>query len=118
MNLTNVKAKRSQYLGFFVFSHGTYSNRKAAHKELMLHLNMTGFDLHCHNCKHNYKRDTQAVAFASDPEKSWATKGKLYCLNNTPKAKQAMFPTTGHWKFVPFTSEGQITYPYIANMFQ
>eukprot|EP00957_Ditylum_brightwellii_P149971 11422190-Ditylum_brightwellii.AAC.2 len=79
---------------------------------------MTRFDLHSHNCKHNYKRDTQAVAFSSDPDKSQATKGKLYCLNNTPKAKQGMFPTTGHWKSVPFTSEGQITDPYIANMFQ
>eukprot|EP00957_Ditylum_brightwellii_P157839 12014159-Ditylum_brightwellii.AAC.1 len=49
MNLTNVKAKRSRVLFFFVFSHGTYSNRKAAHKELMLCLNMTGFDLHSHN---------------------------------------------------------------------
>eukprot|EP00957_Ditylum_brightwellii_P086656 6593569-Ditylum_brightwellii.AAC.1 len=34
MNLTNVKAKQSRVLGVFVFSHGTYSNRKAAHKEL------------------------------------------------------------------------------------
>eukprot|EP00957_Ditylum_brightwellii_P153505 11683377-Ditylum_brightwellii.AAC.1 len=109
MNLTNVKAKRSRVLGFSVFSHGTYSNRKAAHKELTLCLNMAGFDLYSHNCKHNYKRNMQVVAFASNPDESIIIKGKIYQLNNTPKAERAMFPTTGHWKFVPFTSEGQIT---------
>eukprot|EP00957_Ditylum_brightwellii_P019184 1446112-Ditylum_brightwellii.AAC.1 len=60
----------------------------------------------------------QAVAFASGPDKSQATKGKLYPLNNTSKEERVQFPTTGYWKFVPFTSEGQITDPYIANMFR
>eukprot|EP00957_Ditylum_brightwellii_P140736 10721249-Ditylum_brightwellii.AAC.1 len=89
MNLTNVKAKR------------TYSNRKATYKELTLRLNMTRFNLHSHNCKHNYKRVMQTAAFASGPDESRTIKGKFYCLNNIPKAEQAMFPTTGHWKFVP-----------------
>eukprot|EP00957_Ditylum_brightwellii_P010468 792697-Ditylum_brightwellii.AAC.1 len=97
MNLTNVQAKRSRVLGFFMFSHGTYSNRKAAHNELMLQLGMSGFDLHNHHCKHNYGRDTQVVAFASDPDESHITKGKLYCLNNLSKMERAKWPHTGHW---------------------
>eukprot|EP00957_Ditylum_brightwellii_P130046 9919150-Ditylum_brightwellii.AAC.1 len=76
MNLTNVRAKRYLVLGFFVFSYSTYSNRKAAHNELTKRLCMSGFDLHNHHCKHNYRRNTQAVAFASDPDKSCITKGK------------------------------------------
>eukprot|EP00957_Ditylum_brightwellii_P051713 3921323-Ditylum_brightwellii.AAC.2 len=63
---------------------------------------MTGFNLHSHNCKHNYKCDTQAVAFASDPYKSHIAKGKLYCLNNISAKERKKWPHTGHWKFVPF----------------
>eukprot|EP00957_Ditylum_brightwellii_P169060 12867742-Ditylum_brightwellii.AAC.1 len=77
MNLTNVRAKQSCVLGFFVFSHGTYSNRKAAYKELTQHLLMAGFDLHNHHCKHNFRRNTHAVAFASDPDKFCTTKGRV-----------------------------------------
>eukprot|EP00957_Ditylum_brightwellii_P010599 802859-Ditylum_brightwellii.AAC.1 len=97
MNLTNMQAKRSRVLGFFVFSHGTYSNRKAAHNELTQRLRMSGFDLHNHHCKHNNRRDTQAVAFTSDPDESRITKGKLYCLNNLLKAKHEKWLHTGHW---------------------
>eukprot|EP00957_Ditylum_brightwellii_P151215 11514454-Ditylum_brightwellii.AAC.1 len=76
MNLTNVQAKQSRVLGFFVFSHSKYNNRKAAHKELLQHLFMAGFNLHNHHCKDNFRRDIQAVAFASNPNKSCTTKGR------------------------------------------
>eukprot|EP00957_Ditylum_brightwellii_P185176 14101941-Ditylum_brightwellii.AAC.1 len=79
---------------------------------------MSGFDLHNHHCKHNYRRDTQEVAFASDPDKSCITKGKLYCLNNSSKAEHEKWLHTGHWKFVPFTAKGEIIDVYIANMFR
>eukprot|EP00957_Ditylum_brightwellii_P005877 446255-Ditylum_brightwellii.AAC.1 len=87
MNLTNVQAKQSQVLGFFVFSHGTYSNRKAAHNKLTKRLCMSGFDLHNHHCRHDYRHSTQACI----------TKGKLYCLNNLSKAEREKWPHTGHW---------------------
>eukprot|EP00957_Ditylum_brightwellii_P207765 15354437-Ditylum_brightwellii.AAC.1 len=78
MNLTNAKAKQSRIQGFFLFSHGTYSNRKCAHTELSHCLLMTDFNLLNHHCKHNHRRNTQAVPFALDPNKSQITKGKLY----------------------------------------
>eukprot|EP00957_Ditylum_brightwellii_P194468 14811020-Ditylum_brightwellii.AAC.1 len=80
-----------------MFSHGTYSNRKAAHNKLTRHLIMSGFNLHNHHCKHNYRRDTQAVAFASDPDESRIIKGKLYRLNNSSKTEREKWPHTGHW---------------------
>jgi len=77
---------------------------------------MTNFDLLNHHCKHNHQRDTQAVIFALDPNKFWITKGKPYRLNNASKAEQGNWPHTGHWIFVPFVAEGQITDAHIANM--
>eukprot|EP00957_Ditylum_brightwellii_P049048 3721341-Ditylum_brightwellii.AAC.1 len=79
---------------------------------------MTGFDLHVHHCRHQHKRDTQAIAFSFDPDKSWYTKGKLYRMNNTSKTEKEKWPHTGHWMFVPFTTKGQITDCHIASMFQ
>eukprot|EP00957_Ditylum_brightwellii_P118991 9075489-Ditylum_brightwellii.AAC.1 len=67
MNLTNITAKKSKVQGFFVLSHGKFSNRKRAHMELMQQLLMHNFDLHVHSCKHNFQHDTQAVAFVSIP---------------------------------------------------
>eukprot|EP00957_Ditylum_brightwellii_P086657 6593569-Ditylum_brightwellii.AAC.2 len=67
---------------------------------------MTGFDLHSNNCKHNYKRDMQAVTFASDPDESQATKGKLYDLNNTSKADQAKFLNHGPLEVCPIHLRG------------
>eukprot|EP00957_Ditylum_brightwellii_P092030 7006207-Ditylum_brightwellii.AAC.1 len=67
MNLTNITAKKSKVHGFFVLSHGKFSNRKRAHMELTQQLLMHDFDLHVHLCKHNFLRDTQAVAFVSNP---------------------------------------------------
>eukprot|EP00957_Ditylum_brightwellii_P136377 10401039-Ditylum_brightwellii.AAC.1 len=78
---------------------------------------MSGFDLHNHHCKRNYWRDTQAVAFASDPDESRITKGKLYRLNNLSKTERVKWPHTGHWKFVPFMAKGEIMDAHIANMF-
>eukprot|EP00957_Ditylum_brightwellii_P126798 9665274-Ditylum_brightwellii.AAC.1 len=66
---------------------------------------MTGFDLHVHQCRHQHKQDMQAVAFSSDPDESWTTKGKLYKMNNTSKREKEKWPHTGHWKFVLFTAE-------------
>eukprot|EP00957_Ditylum_brightwellii_P042535 3220421-Ditylum_brightwellii.AAC.1 len=85
--------------------------------ELTQRLLMHDFNLHVHSCKHNFQRDTQAVAFVSDLANTRATKGKLYRLNNAPVKEQAKWPYTGHWKFVPFTAEGDITDAIIANIF-
>eukprot|EP00957_Ditylum_brightwellii_P181581 13831236-Ditylum_brightwellii.AAC.1 len=49
---------------------------------------MHDFNLHVHSCKHNFLRDTQAIAFFSDPDDTWATKGKIYWLNNAPAEEQ------------------------------
>eukprot|EP00957_Ditylum_brightwellii_P096836 7374506-Ditylum_brightwellii.AAC.1 len=118
MNLTNITAKKSKIQGFFVLSHGKFTNHKRAHKELTLQLQMTGFDLHVHSCKHRHKGDTQIIAFVLDPAESQSTKGKLYRLNNVTAAEQAKWPHTGHWNFVPFTTKGNITDAHIANMFR
>eukprot|EP00957_Ditylum_brightwellii_P015699 1183657-Ditylum_brightwellii.AAC.1 len=116
MNTTNISSRKHQIQGFFVLSNGRYTNRKAAHKELTVHLLMTGFDLHVHYCRHQHKQDTQTIAFSSDPDKSWTMKGKLYKMNNASKREKEKWPHTGHWMFVPFTAEGQITGHYIASM--
>eukprot|EP00957_Ditylum_brightwellii_P197984 15083456-Ditylum_brightwellii.AAC.1 len=78
MNLTNITAKKSKVQGFFVLSHGKLSNRKRMHMELTQQLLMHNFKLHVHSCKHNFRRDTQAVMFVSNPADTQATKGKLY----------------------------------------
>eukprot|EP00957_Ditylum_brightwellii_P128016 9763312-Ditylum_brightwellii.AAC.1 len=117
MNLTNVKAKQLRIQGFFLFSHGTYSNRKRTHVELLHCLLMANFDPLNHHCEHNHRSNTQAVAFASDPTESRITKGKLYQLNNASNAERGNWPHTGHWIFVLFITEGQITDAHIANMF-
>eukprot|EP00957_Ditylum_brightwellii_P055434 4200510-Ditylum_brightwellii.AAC.1 len=70
INLTNITAKKAKIQGFFVLSHGKYLNRKRAHNKLTQRLLMTQFDLHIHSCKHNYRRDTQAIAFVSDQAES------------------------------------------------
>eukprot|EP00957_Ditylum_brightwellii_P179895 13704027-Ditylum_brightwellii.AAC.1 len=118
MNLTNITAKTSKVQSFFVLSHGKFSNRKRVHMELTQQLLMHNFDLHVHLCKHSFRHDTQAVAFVSDPDDTHATKGKLYQLNNAPVKERAKWPHTGHWKFVPFTAERDITDTIIANMFR
>eukprot|EP00957_Ditylum_brightwellii_P053464 4051996-Ditylum_brightwellii.AAC.1 len=79
---------------------------------------MTGFDLHVHHCRNQHKQDTQAIAFSSDPDESWSTKGKLYRMNNASKTEKEKWPHTGHLMFVLFTAEGQITDHHIASMFQ
>eukprot|EP00957_Ditylum_brightwellii_P105511 8043060-Ditylum_brightwellii.AAC.1 len=117
MNFTNITAKKSKVQGFFVLSHGKFSNRKRAHMELTQQLFMHDFDLHMHSCKHNFRRDTQAIVFVSAPDDTRTTKGKLYQLNNAPVEEQVKWPHTGHWKFVPFTAEGDITDAIILNMF-
>eukprot|EP00957_Ditylum_brightwellii_P132579 10110572-Ditylum_brightwellii.AAC.1 len=118
MNLTNITAKKSKVQGFFVLSHGKFSNRKRAHTELTQQLLMHDFDFHVHSCKHNFQRDAQVIVFVSDPDDTQAMKGKLYRLNNTPAEERVKWPHTGHWKFVPFTVEGDITDAIIANMFR
>eukprot|EP00957_Ditylum_brightwellii_P058153 4410113-Ditylum_brightwellii.AAC.1 len=55
--------------------------------------------------------------FVLDPDDTWATKGQLYWLNNASAEEQIKWPHTGHWKFVLFTAEGDITDTIIANMF-
>eukprot|EP00957_Ditylum_brightwellii_P091360 6956208-Ditylum_brightwellii.AAC.1 len=67
---------------------------------------MVQFDLHVHSCKHNFKRNTQAIAFVSDSAESRMVKSKLYQLNNSMEAEKKKWPHTGHWKFVPFQPEG------------
>eukprot|EP00957_Ditylum_brightwellii_P069820 5301708-Ditylum_brightwellii.AAC.1 len=79
---------------------------------------MTGFDLHVHHCRHQHKQDIQAIAFFSDLDKSLSTKGKLYRMNNTSKTEKEKWSLAGHWMFVPFTAEGQITDHHIASMFR
>eukprot|EP00957_Ditylum_brightwellii_P120978 9226981-Ditylum_brightwellii.AAC.1 len=56
---------------------------------------MTQFDLHVHSCKHNYRRDTQAIAFVSDQAESRSVKSKLYRLNNSMEAERKNGHTLG-----------------------
>eukprot|EP00957_Ditylum_brightwellii_P091189 6942585-Ditylum_brightwellii.AAC.1 len=74
---------------------------------------MMGFDLHEQSCKNRHKRDIQAIAFVLDPAESRSTKGKLYRLNNVTAAEQAKWSHTGHWKFAPFITKGNITDTHI-----
>eukprot|EP00957_Ditylum_brightwellii_P177933 13553011-Ditylum_brightwellii.AAC.1 len=60
----------------------------------------------------------QAIAFSSNPDKSWSTRGKLYRMNNASKTEKEKWPHTGHWMFVLFTTKGQITDHHISSMFQ
>eukprot|EP00957_Ditylum_brightwellii_P021054 1586475-Ditylum_brightwellii.AAC.1 len=75
------------------------------------------FDLHVHSCKHNYRRDTQAIVFVLDQAESRSVKSKLYRLNNSTKAERKKWSHTGYWKFVPFQPEGSIKDAHIASMF-
>eukprot|EP00957_Ditylum_brightwellii_P050683 3842419-Ditylum_brightwellii.AAC.1 len=88
MNTTNIQSRKHRIQVFFVFSNGRYTDRQRAHTELSQRLLMKGFDLHVHHCRHQHRRNTQVVAFSSDPDESRSIKGKLYKFNNTSRKEK------------------------------